>query len=968
MPEQELLDPWLGFRDKIWQVHKFGGTSVASATCFEQVADIVEAQIGISSSVTSDSTEDCNDSLQKNQSTAVVLSAMGGKPKVTDLLLSTVKAAAARESDNVKTLLGQILKKHFDCIDALPLDKLKIQDSNNKNDWTNAAAIIKKRLSSDIADLKDILKTVSLMKWQANKISEVVSGYGELWSTQILSMLLSYRSSKNDKFSHHRFAYIDARRVIVIDEEALGAVCWEQSKQHLEQAYNEECNKQVKDANDKSICMHLVVTGYVVSNTEGIATTLQRDGSDYSAAIMGKLLQSNSINIWTDVDGVLSADPRRVPTAFPIPEVSYNEAMELAYFGAKVIHPKTMRPAINSKPEIPIYIKNTFFPSNIGTKISLTSTTHTDHERCVCGFSTIEHMAIINVEGSGMVGVKGVANRLFGALEHSGVNVVLISQASSEHSITFATTGEHAIKAKEAIEETFAKEIRQQHISEVIATMDCTIIAAVGDGMNAVAGVAGRFFSALGDSKINILAIAQGSSERNISAVIKMEDSTRALRAVHAAFRLSNVTVRVAIIGMNDIGESLLNLLHNQHSKLCGAFDVNLQVCVILKNSSDPDIVTLFNNNNENESISPQAYKDALSEIEVGENPLAKTINGGISIVSKYLKTDECAHTVVIDCTGEEKVGTYHPLWLDENIHVITANNSALSGPRSLRTDIKVAERKNGRMSAQYLPAVTVGGALPVLNTLKNLLQSGDKVKRICGIFSTSLSYILYRIAPPPNYTDSFSFDDSITGFTSNSASLFETLKDNNADCSFSKAVNEAFALGLMEENPVKDLSNEYTARCLMVIAKELGIDKEYDIENIQLMSDMLFQESDMESYEERIKKIDAQMKQRVIEARAKGCVPRHVSVIDVKTSKIEIRIMDVPNTHVYAITPPSCECVRFFTENLKQFPLVIQVSIMLNIYLTRKKSFRSNSNSITFVFLSCRGLLLESIQLQALF
>lgn len=930
---------WVGFEGVEWEVHKFGGTSVASAECFNMVADIVEAQIGFS-------TEN-GDVSSAERRTAVVLSAMGGKPKVTDLLLSTVKAAAARESEEVDSILDMILKKHFDCIDSLPLASYEVPDPKNNDAWTDAASLIKKRLTSDIRDLKDILKTVSLMKWQASRISELVSGYGELWSTQILAMLLSSRAARNADTSHHRFAYIDARRVIIIEEEAVqnGAVSWEMSKEYLNNVYKEECEYQLqmesKMGSNKNIQVHLVVTGYVASNTEGVATTLQRDGSDYSAAIMGRLLEAHSINIWTDVDGVLSADPRRVPTAFPIPEVSYNEAMELAYFGAKVIHPKTMTPAIMSSPQIPIYIKNTFYPLNAGTRIYITSTTHNDGERCVCGFSTVEDMALINVEGSGMVGVKGVANRLFGALEHSGVNVVLISQASSEHSITFATKSENALKAKVAIEETFAKEIRQQHINEIAITTSCAIIAAVGDGMSAVAGVAGRFFSALGNSEINVLGIAQGSSERNISAVIKMEDSTRALRAVHAAFRLSNVNVRVGIVGMNDIGKSLLGLLHKQHGKLRETFDINLQICAILNDSSSSEVITLQNSHNEDESIDPQSYQKAINKEENGSKPKTSSLKGGIAAMTKYVKSEECAHAVIIDCTGDKEVGKFHPIWLDANVHVITANNSALSGPRSLRTDIRIAETKNGKLSANYLPEVTVGGALPVLNTLKNLLTSGDKIKRVSGIFSTSLSYIMHRIAPPPGFAETCAFDEF------NTNPMLAASKNSTEACTFSQAVDEARALGLMEENPLKDLSNEYTARCLMVIAKELGMDKDYDTEQIQLMSDMLMVDvekqegkgavkmklSDLVSYDDVHTKLDALMERRVSSAREKGCVPRHISTIDVKTGKIEVSIVDVPFTHIYATTPPSCECVRFFTENLKEFPLVVQVSIYLDSF-----------------------------------
>jgi aspartokinase/homoserine dehydrogenase 1 len=309
--EQDEPTPkrWSGFANQEWQVHKFGGTSVANANCFQQVAAIVEEQIA---------SED--DSLH----ICVVVSAMGGKPKVTDLLLQSVEAASQRNPKGVEQALNFVLQKHETC-----LKELCLQDIFQKQDEENFLQKIK----SDLNDIRDILKTVSLMKWQAKRISELVSGYGELWSAQILATLLQRRSNGN----HHDYIYMDARRIITIDEEAVqdGAVVWDASKAKLEVAHAEELAR----TNSKNK-MHLVCTGYVASNTEGVATTLQRDGSDYSAAIMGRLLLSTQICIWTDVNGVLSADPRRVPHAHPVPEVSYSEAMELAYFGAKVIHPK----------------------------------------------------------------------------------------------------------------------------------------------------------------------------------------------------------------------------------------------------------------------------------------------------------------------------------------------------------------------------------------------------------------------------------------------------------------------------------------------------------------------------------------------------------------------------------------------------------------------------------------------------
>jgi aspartokinase/homoserine dehydrogenase 1 len=912
----------LGFDGRKWQVHKFGGTSVADASCFLKAASIVEEQLGVGLE------SDSNDGATYPSSPsnlAVVVSAMGGKPKVTDLLLDAVTAAANRDENGVNSKLETILTKHFNCLDTLKIESQQLKEN----------------LQNDISDIRDILKTVALMKWKATRISELVSGYGETWSAQILSALLSARSAQRQSSAGggitHYYRYLDARRVITIDEDAIqdGAMCWEISSEKLKQVYKDEYAATFNNGiNDKQGMMHFVITGYVASNTDGVATTLQRDGSDYSAAIMGRLLVATNITIWTDVDGVLSADPRRVPDSYVLPEVSFNEAMELAYFGAKVIHPKTMQPAIMGFPQIPIFIRNTFNSSFRGSRIFTSSTTHTDRDRCVCGFSSIENMAIINVEGSGMVGVKGVARRLFGTLETTGVNVVLISQASSEHSITFATSMQHAETAKRAIEEEFHKEIKQNHISAIDVVSPCSIIAAVGDGMHLTTGVAGRFFSALGDAKISVLAISQGSSERNISAVVLESESTRALRAIHAAFRLSHTNVRVGIVGMSEVGESLLKLLNAQRQKFKSAFEIDLQVCAVLKDSKSPDIVVLVNNIGgvDADSITVSEYNEqtggsfllgapaSAATFVTSKSVATKLEPGGLDELARHVFSEDCAHSIIFDCTGDERVGAKHDDWLGTGINIVTANSTGLSGTKSLREAIKKAERAK---KVHYLREVTVGGGLPVLSTLRDLLSSGDHARRIDGILSVSMSYIMHRIAPPPGVSDCSAYDERSTlGAYRDDKSMSPAANQTKA-CSFNQAVKEAIALGLMEEDPIKDLNNEYTARSLMVLAHELGLDGAYDVSKIQSQSDSLV--SDSVDYSEIETHLDAKMTERVATAAANGCVPRHTFSIDVNRGTIAINIVDVPCNHIFATTPPGCACVRFFTDRHRTYPLIVQ-------------------------------------------
>jgi aspartokinase/homoserine dehydrogenase 1 len=607
----------------------------------------------------------------------------------------------------------------------------------------------------------------------------------------------------------------------------------------------------------------------------------------------------------------------------------------LAYFGAKVIHPKTMQPAISCTPQIPIYIRNTFNSSLPGSRIFTTSTTHTDRDKVVCGFSSIEHMALINVEGSGLIGVPGVTKRLFGTLEQVGVNVVLISQASSEHTVTFATTEKQALTAKEAIEEEFHREILVNRIEKVDIQAPCSIIAAVGDGMSHTTGVSGRFFSALGDAKINIMAIAQGSSERNISAVVRTEDSTRALRAVHAAFRLSHTTIRIAIIGMNLLGESLLRLLESQRRYLRSTFDIDLQVCAVVPRTDRKEIVRLTQDTDGRaDSITIGALNFALglnsSQTSFKEEAeFAMLSEGGLGDILTHLFRSECTNHVIFDCTNDETVGNYHAAWLRQRVDVVTANNTGLSGSKEQRKEITEAEQMHGKQSAKYLREVTVGGGLPILKTLRTLLDSGDKIRRIDGILSVSLSYIMFRLCPPPDASLCSEFDDRTISAVSGTFAFHGDVAMQKSfrttePCTFSEAVKEAIALGLMEEDPTKDLNNEYTARVLMVLVRELGMDNGLETKDIQKRSETILESVDSD-YNNISAEMDKCVQERVDAARARRCVLRQIASVDIKTQEVVIKIVEVPEHHIFSVTPPSCECVRLFTERHQRYPLIIQ-------------------------------------------
>ena len=467
------------------------------------------------------------------------------------------------------------------------------------------------------------------------------------------------------------------------------------------------------------------------------------------------------------------------------------------------------------------------------------------------------------------------------------------------------------------------------------------------------AGVSGRFFSALGDAKINVMAMAQGCSERNISAVVLTSESTRALRAVHAAFRLSQTTVRVGIIISDELGFALLDLLHKQRNKIRATFDIDVQVCAVVcrTDKSVDKLFILENNGVGGQSLDTESIKSVIEETfsgtsnvsDTNQGPKAVFVHGGFQSMNDYVISEDVAHSIIFDCTGEESVGKFHPGWLKKGIHVITANSTCLSGSRQLRDELDHAERFSGKLSASYLREVTVGGGLPIIGTIRNLLNSGDRIHKIDGIFSVSLSYIMYRVAPPSLSSACFEFDQEIGGvFHQSDDTNEETFKKFENPCTFDQAVQEAIVLGLMERDPFCDLTNEYIGRSLMVLAKELGLDQSYNVKKIQLNSDTfvhyaktsvedenvhVLKAAESESIDDVLSRINGEMEKRVSAAAKKNCVPRYISSIDVMTKNISIKLVDVPESHMFATTPPSCECVRFFTKRHKRYPLVIKVS-----------------------------------------
>ena len=459
----------------------------------------------------------------------------------------------------------------------------------------------------------------------------------------------------------------------------------------------------------------------------------------------------------------MSADPNKVPDAQMIDNLSYNEAMELAYFGAKVIHPQTLVPAVDN--DIPIVIRNTFQPDHSSSRISNDSAPGD----AIKGITAVSSMALVNLEGSGMIGVPGTADRLFRALKHAGVSVTLISQGSSEHSICIAVPSDLAERATNVISEAFAEELSGGQIQSVDITDSQSIVALVGDGMAGSPGVAAKFFGNLGRAGINVRAIAQGASERNISAVVDSSDVTRALRAVHSGFYLSAKTLSIGLVGPGLVGGTLLDQIHSQSDRLREQFNLDLRVRAIARSTTmmlgEPRI-DLAN------------WRGQISKADTGVD---------LEEFEKFINPDHLPHAVIVDCTADQDVADHYSHWLEQGIHVVTPNKKAFSGSQEYYNALKSGA---GRGNSHYFYETTVGAALPIVATIRDLVDTGDRIHSVQGILSGTLAY------------------------------LFNVYDGTRP---FSEIVAEARKSGYTEPDPRDDLSGMDVARKLTILARELG-------------------------------------------------------------------------------------------------------------------------------------------------
>ncbi|KAJ6693177.1 hypothetical protein OIU85_003986 [Salix viminalis] len=691
------------------------------------------------------------------------------------------------------------------------------------------------RLHHDINNLKAMLRAIYIAGHATESFSDFIVGHGELWSAQ----MLSYVVRKNGLDCE----WMDTREVLIVNPSGSNQVDpdFAESEKRLEEWFSRHPSKTI------------VATGFIASTQQNIPTTLKRDGSDFSAAIMGSLLRARQVTIWTDVDGVYSADPRKVSEAVILRTLSYQEAWEMSYFGANVLHPRTIMPKLESP---------------------------------VRGFATIDNVALVNVEGTGMAGVPGTASAIFGAVKDVGANVIVISQASSEHSVCFAVPEKEVAAVAEALKSRFSEALNAGRLSQVAIIPNCSILAAVGQKMASTYGVSATLFNALAKANINVRAIAQGCSEYNVTAVIKREDCIRALRAVHSRFYLSKTTIAMGIIGPGLIGATLLDQLRDQAAVLKEDFNIDLRVMGITGSRTMllNDVCTLLGN----------LHCIVTSGIDLSRWKELVKDQGEVADLEKFRQHVHENHffpnTVLVDCTADSNVASCYHDWLRRGIHVITPNKKANSGPLDQYLKLRALQRQS---YTHYFYEATVGAGLPIISTLRGLLETGDKIQRIEGIFSGTLSYI------------------------------FNNFKGTRA---FSNVVEEAKQAGYTEPDPRDDLSGTDVARKVIILARESGLKLDLsDIPVQNLVPEPLRACASAEEFMQQLPQFDNEMARARQEAEDAGDVLRYVGVVDAVSREGRVELRRYKKDHPFAQLSGSDNIIAFTTTRYKEQPLIVR-------------------------------------------
>jgi aspartokinase/homoserine dehydrogenase 1 len=789
-------------------VSKFGGTSVGSAKNIDKVIQIIA---------------------QKSEKTVVVVSAMGG---ITNLLVQASELALKGDK-NYQALLKKIQEKHAQTIEDLLPEKNQIAS--------------KEFVMQQLHKLKDTLNGVFLLNDLSQKSAAKIVSTGEILSSHIIAEAMKAKGLK--------VVLKDSRELIKTNSN------FSQATVNYKETYQNIQNFLLKNESDI-----VLVPGFIASNDLKETTTLGRGGSDFTAAIFANVVDAEILEIWTDVSGMFTANPQLVKEAKPIEQISYQEAMELSHFGAKVIYPPTIQPVLDKK--IPIVIKNTLEPNDAGTLI----TENTNGSKStVRGISHIENIALLTLEGNGMVGVPGISKRLFDALYQKAINVKFITQASSEHSICIAIEVAEAEFAKEGVDSEFEYEILQNKVKPLIIEKDLAIIALVGDNMKSHQGISGKMFSSLGYNNVNIRAIAQGSTEKNISAIIAKKDVKKALNTLHAAFFEDHIKqINIFVVGVGNVGGKLIGQIAQQQAYLLENLHVNLRV-IGLSNSRK----MLF----QEEGISLDTWEKQL-EYE-GETA---SINNFYNRVKKL----NLRNSVFVDNTANDKLPAMYAKYLRESIAVVACNKIACSSNFENYKNLKYLSRK---YNAPFLFETNVGAGLPIIDTLQNLINSGDEVTQIQAVLSGSLNFIFNN------------FD---------------------ADHNFEEVVQQAGVEGYTEPDPRIDLSGVDVMRKILILLRESGKNMELsDIENDSFLPEASLEADSVANFLQTLKNEGAHFEKLRLDAEKRHCRLKYVA--EYKDGKAKVGLQHIPSDHPFYNLDGKDNIVLFYTKRYKDQPLIIK-------------------------------------------
>ena len=786
------------------KVLKFGGTSVGSVASLKNVKQIVESG---------------------SKPAIVVVSALGG---VTDMLIATSKLATEGNPE-YQTSFDNIVKRHYDIIDNL------VPEADRDE--------IISRVDVLFEELSNIYRGISLIKDLSERSLNIVVSYGERLSSLIISKII--------------------KNATLFDSREFIKTVYEGGKNVLDT----ETTARLVDKTFRNTNFEIaLVPGFISTDIEGHITNLGRGGSDYTASILAANLNAETLEIWTDVDGFMTADPRLIDSAYVIDKLSYVEAMELCNFGAKVIYPPTIYPAFHK--DIPLVIKNTFNPTAPGTLVSDSTSLE---GKPIKGISSINDTCLITVTGLGMVGIVGINARIFNTLARNGVSVFLVSQASSENNTSFAVKNADADLAVRVLKEEFKAELQSGQLSDIVPTHDLATVAIVGQNMKGTAGIAGKLFGTLGRNGINVIAVAQGASEINISFVIRRHQLQKTLNVIHDSLFLSETKViNVFITGTGNVGRKLIEQIRQQQQSLRNEKSLDIKV-VGIANSRH----VIF----DVEGINLDNYTDLLEASTVKSTP--QTIVKGFIDLNLF-------NSVFVDCTTSKEIADLYKLLLDNNINIVAANKTAASSAYSNYESLKKTALLR---DVKFLFETNVGAGLPIISTINNLINSGDRILKIEAVVSGTLNYIFDVLSP---------------------------------DTPFSKAVALARENGYSEPDPRVDLSGGDVVKKIVILAREGGYHIEQsDVEKELFIPADLF-EGDVESFFNRLPALDTEFEKKRLVAEAENRKFRFIATLD-SNGRATARLKTVGPEHPFHSLQSSNNIIAITTDRYKDFPIIIQ-------------------------------------------